>query len=376
MVRRLLLPVSVLLCGLVASLTCRAAYLEEGEEAPAPAGEVRVLPPPRPTPLNPLTDLVRRLEIRPGHTYRGLTVFLLEAPRVEDDTDYLSLDEALRRGALTIREKGAGSVPLLLARNDGGQPVLMLAGEIVAGGKQNRTLRDDILLPPRSGFTELPVYCVERGRWSGPGEDFGISSSMAARGVRAAAVGKQSQRELWASVERYGRQLSAGSATGDLQAVQQAEHVQEQVTAYREAFAECWRPAALGMVVARHGQVLGADIFCNPGVFRKHRRRLLESYAVDCIAAREHVDPRVPRQRIPSPREAERFLGRILRSRFTRRPSPGAGRLLDFSGPALHGTALLRKDVVLHACVLERGPVLITPTPVPMPAPRQRRPTD
>lgn len=42
----------------------------------------------------------------------------------------------------------------------------LLAGEILLGGKQNRVLTEDILLPPGSGPRNVGVYCVEGG--SGP----------------------------------------------------------------------------------------------------------------------------------------------------------------------------------------------------------------
>lgn len=149
---------ALLACALALAATAGASYLEE---VPAPEpGVVR----PNAVPDNPLTRLVQRVSVRPWYSHRGLTVLRVELPDVGDDTLYLSLDEALEAGALVITEKEAGSVPMLLARNKGNRPVLMLAGEIVVGGKQNRTLRDDLLLPPHSETVELPVYCVEQGR--------------------------------------------------------------------------------------------------------------------------------------------------------------------------------------------------------------------
>ncbi len=362
--------VLALSCGLL-----QAAYLE-GDLPREPSPRPIVIPPPPPTPHNPLARMVRRLRVRPGHHYRGLTVFLLELPEIADDTSYLSTDEALRKGTLTVREVGPGAVPALVVENAGEVPILMLGGELLLGGKQNRVLRDDVLLPPRSGPIEVPVLCVERGRWSRGPSGFKSRRSVAPPLVRGSAQAGRSQDEIWAGVDHYQKRLKVESGTGDLQAVHDSPRLKEALADYREHFAErCWRPRAVGMVVARGGRIVGADIFCNAPLFRKHRSRLLESYALDCIAFRRGR-PEL-RWRWPSPPDvgaAERFLRRTLRASYWWRATPGLGRLLALSSPGLSGSALVRRDNVLHACLFsEDEAVILRPSPLPpWRAPRPR----
>ena len=79
---------------------------------------------------------------------------------------YLLLKEALASGKFTISEvSGAGSVPHLLATNNLDIPVLLMEGEEVIGGKQNRILNTTVLVAAHAKVT-LPVSCVERGRWN------------------------------------------------------------------------------------------------------------------------------------------------------------------------------------------------------------------
>jgi len=352
-----------------AAAGARAAYLEQEPARPG------LGPPQGPVPENPLTEAVRRIAVRPGYTYKGLTAYLLEAPAPFDRTAYGSVSEALADGTLLISEKGAGTVPLLVAENRGGRPVLMIAGEVLLGGKQNRILRDDVLLPARSGPVEVPVLCVEKGRWRGRGAAFDRSSSLAVPGVRATAVAGMGQSEVWESVGRYQSRLGVASGTQDLQDVYDSAAVRAALADYRMGFGRCWRPGALGMVVARHGRVVGADIFCNAGVFRKHRDRLLDSYAVDCIAAErdEKLWPPAPPVEV-----ARRFLRRIYRASFTWQDSPGAGRLLRVSGAGLRGAGLVLEGRLLHAGLFP-APVPIVrpmppvPGPPPIPLPRPQR---
>jgi hypothetical protein len=41
----------------------------------------------------------------------------------------------------------------------------LLAGEIVTGGKQDRIIGKDRLVPAESDPVDLSVFCVEPGRW-------------------------------------------------------------------------------------------------------------------------------------------------------------------------------------------------------------------
>ena len=357
----------ILLAGLaLASAALHASYLEEPAEA-RPAPPVRVIPEP---PDDPLTQAIRRLDIERPHHYKGLTVFALTARKVADDTGYLSLSDALAEELVVITEKGSGSVPRLLAENRSSRFVLMLAGEVVTGGKQNRTLQQDLLLPPKSGRVELPVFCVEQRRWSGPEGEFRKSPSVAALGVRNAAQAGKSQDAVWGNVRSYQEQLRVDSSTADLQDVNEAPDVQRAVRDYVGALKPYWPRDAVGMVVARQGRIVGADFCCSPALFREHRDRLLESYALDCYALR--TTPRGPIVGTP-PELARRFLERAMHARHTWTATPGAGRLMRVSGHDVTGLALVRKDAVLHAGLFPQEPVI---RPVPIERPLRRLPTD
>jgi hypothetical protein len=354
-----------------------ASYLEGHESPPgAETIEEHVVPPPPHVPDNPLTDLVRRVRVGPGYSYQGLTVFPVELDRVVDRTDYLSMEEAIRRRDLVITEKETGSVPILLAQNRGRRPVLVLAGEIVVGGKQNRTLQDDVLLPPGSGLVELPVYCVERGRWHGTRMEFGTNATLMGQNARAAAIQhSDGQAAVWENIAAYSDVAAAiASPTEDLEAMQASEQVQQELARYREEFEKCWRPETVGMVVAEGYRFVGADVFCNERLFRRHRDRLLDSYAFDCVVIRlGKDDAEMLRAPTPSTHDAVRFLNRVLAGEFTWRGTPGQGRLLEVTEGDMSGTALVLEDVLLHAClmVLEHPPV--RPMPIEI-QPMQQEP--
>ncbi len=149
---------------------------------------------------------------------------------------FLTLDEGLRSGEVEVTE--AGKVQgLVRSRNGAGQvhggqvyalpptpayrgdqvntlvlvnhsqkPLLLLAGEIVTGGKQDRIVATDRIVPGDSDPIDLSVFCVEHGRWTEESEKFGVTANSPAQSfmvqpqVRQQAMVAKSQQQVWDSV--------------------------------------------------------------------------------------------------------------------------------------------------------------------------------
>src|SRR5579863_7276178 len=125
----------------------------------------------------------------------NLTVFPVVAPRSYPTGEFLTLDEGLRSGEVVVTEYGSlrglvrrhppqpvvhsgAEVNRLVLVNNSKRPLLLLAGEIVTGGKQDRVIGKDRIVPPESDPVDLNVFCVEPGRWVATSEHFGASESM------------------------------------------------------------------------------------------------------------------------------------------------------------------------------------------------------
>ena len=110
--------------------------------------------------------------VRAGDPLRagGLTLIpLLPATdQVKRQTGYLPLEEALRRGLVTVTEQAQAQVPELLATSTAETPVVLVGGEQVIGGLQNRVLNTTILVAAHVS-QKIPVTCVEAGRWHDSG---------------------------------------------------------------------------------------------------------------------------------------------------------------------------------------------------------------
>ena len=112
----------------------------------------------------------------------------------------------------------APQVNRLVLVNNSKRPLLLLAGEIVTGGKQDRVIGKDRIVPAESDPMDLSVFCVEPGRWVATSEHFGASEAlyggarrnsakalrrhgiMVQPSVRAKAMGDKNQQEVWDAV--------------------------------------------------------------------------------------------------------------------------------------------------------------------------------
>ncbi len=105
------------------------------------------------------------LRITGPHTHLNLTIYLVHgANRLPGTMSIIGLESAMSSGETTVYE--TGDVNQLVVENvSPNSYVFVQSGDIVQGGKQDRVLAIDQLLPPGSGRVSLAAYCVERGRW-------------------------------------------------------------------------------------------------------------------------------------------------------------------------------------------------------------------
>ena len=78
--------------------------------------------------------------------------------------DIITLKKALELGLGEIKECEQSTVNTLIVKNDAVTPLILIDGEEVVGGDQNRLVNSTILVAPKSEM-KIPVSCTERGRW-------------------------------------------------------------------------------------------------------------------------------------------------------------------------------------------------------------------
>jgi len=224
----------------------------------------------------------------------ALEVFPLWGPRAQAAADYLLLEEGLRSGKVKIEERaGGGSVPELLLDNRSRRPLLLVSGEVVYGGKQDRVIREDTIIPPMASRVPISVYCVEQGRWGGGKSFEKVGGFALPRVMKAASFAAQG--DVWRAVREEALKARARgdpgavTATGTLKAVLGSKRAAKDAEPFLRAAEKIFRGRTLpvGFVVAIGGKPQAAHVFASAGLAYKLSRRLLQSYALE--AARSDV---------------------------------------------------------------------------------------
>jgi hypothetical protein len=316
----------------------------------------------------------------------NLTVFPVVAAKSYSTGEFLTLDEGLRSGEVVVTE--AGSVQGLVRRhphtgmrhdgaevnrlvlvNNSKRPLLLLAGEIVTGGKQDRVIGKDRIVPAESDPIDLSVFCVEPGRWVASSEHFGASEAMyggsgagkarppmammAQPSVRAKAMADKNQSEVWDAVNKQKAEMTievAGAApaaatemsqTSSYAKVNENEAVRKQVDSVAKPIEENYQSLirqlrdrnAVGVVVAVNGRIIWADVFASTELLAKYWPKLVRSYASEAVVTRaKEVQVGVP--------QAQAFLSDMEGRKEMIESEPGIYRHTEVTGDGFKAFSL------------------------------------
>jgi len=320
----------------------------------------------------------------------SLTVFPVVTSKSYPTGQFLTLDEGLRSGEVVVTEYGnirglvrrhstpsiqrdSAQVNQLALINNSKRPLLLLAGEIVAGGKQDRVIGMDRIVPPESDPIDLNVFCVEPGRWVATSNNFGTSGAtygsvaggtaggvaggtlMAQPSVRAKAMGDKDQTQVWAEVKKQQQSMSVEvteaspsptaanqiASTSSYAVIMENKDVKQEVDKiakpieqnYQSLIKQLRDRKAVGVVVAVNGRVIWSDVFASTELLEKYWPKLVRSYASEAVVT--HVKgARVTLA------QAESFLADMDGRKETIESEPGVFRHTEVNGNGFKAFAL------------------------------------
>jgi len=270
-------------------------------------------------------------------TYENIAVFPVVSGSSQDTSSFLTLEEGLASGEVTVSERGAAGMvrnrggvrPIAVPQYDAGasvnqlvlinrskRPLLLLAGELVSGGKQDRIIGKDRIVPVGAEPLPLDVFCVEHGRWTGASSQFTSSNTIVHPSVREQAAVEQKQTEVWAAVaggstaaarlsaavpsapaprlstDALADAISSEAPTQSYRKIYEGRRVggsvDEFVGQVQRRFARATGNLkgehVVGVIVAYGGEVAWSDIFASGDLFHQYWSKLLRSYAVEALA--------------------------------------------------------------------------------------------
>jgi len=266
------------------------------------------------------------------------------------ETPFITLDEGLKSGDVEVTEAGRArglvrrrsgveppnsdrgdEVNTLVLVNHSKRPLMLLAGEVVTGGKQDRIVAKDRIVPADGDPIDLSVFCIEPGRWTENSPVFGASDKSAARSfmvqpeVRERAMVDQDQQQVWDSVHGTMSKMEAAAAppttvsggsgrpmpeaappmplgTTSYARMMQDPAISQKVDeaaapvmkAREEVLAKLRDEHAVGVVVAVRGELVWADLFASTDLLARYWTKLVRSYAAESLTEGEdHAAPGV-----------------------------------------------------------------------------------
>jgi hypothetical protein len=295
--------------------------------------------------MPPLVDVIdsyaARLQVGPPRRHRGLTLFPVFAEGAAAPRAGLTLDEAMERGLLQIRELRSAEVNRVRLLSKADEAIFVMGGEMLGGAKQDRIVGDDLIVRPGADLI-VPVFCVEHGRWVAKSDSFTSGRMLAASEVRKARMAAD-QSAVWQRVGAAQERLNAPSATGAMRSIAESEEVQSKTRPYLRDLSDFVKeaPRAHGVVVCVGREIIAADLFGSRLLFRKLWPKLLDSYVIDAVERDAHGAA-------PDAVQIRRWLDGVRRARRVEEDTPGAGDLYQLRGDSVIGSALVYDAGLVH----------------------------
>ena len=231
-----------------------------------------------------------------------------------------------------------GDVNQLLVYNTSSRPLYLMPGEVISGGKQDRTIAQELVIAPGEEPVPIEVFCVEQGRWNGRSVatvaaqleqaaelsqnsaqpsiavsetlafhdarqssadvaararrgEFIVSVGQLSKDVRVAVQDSKDQGAVWDEVSVANAALGNAHGAGSFAENFLSGEVAENFEPYVDKLNSVGETEQIvGVVVAVNGKMICVDIFESTPLFCKFWPKLLKSYAVDAVADEEAVN--------------------------------------------------------------------------------------
>jgi hypothetical protein len=238
-------------------------------------------------------------ELSGPFTHQNLSIYFVHSrEKCTSGQEYITLQEALEKGLAKVVETGSvGNLTIINhAKNVN---IFIQSGDIVKGGKQDRTIKYDYIITPQRKEISLSSFCVEHGRWAKRGgeasDKFSSSSDrLAGRDLQMAAKYEGNQSRVWDEVgtaqkklsQNIGKPVQAAESESSLQLTLENKDLNNFVDDYIDALSPAVKTKknVIGLVVAINGHIVSADLYESENLFEKLRDKLLRAAAVEAAA--------------------------------------------------------------------------------------------
>ncbi len=231
--------------------------------------------------------LLPAMHVGRGTRYGNLTWFPIFTDSAVTDRSYVTNFDA---NLVKLAELDQASVGTVQIQNDTASKVILFEGTLLEGGWQHRALTRTVLVNA-NGVTDLPVVCVEQGRWGGTHVQR-VGNRQAPAKVRSAMRGMAKngskfnqafadQGRVWDEVSKYAMANDAHNGT------QSYVEMRDQLDAEMAKLdLEPVTPiyGQRGVIVAIDGYPVALELFDHPDTLAERLQGILDGFQVDAMA--------------------------------------------------------------------------------------------
>jgi hypothetical protein len=305
-----------------------------------------------------IKNLIENAKFGEAQRFKNLSIFPVSF-NSENVIDYISLDLAISKNYVKINEvTESGNVNTLFVENSSEYNVLLLDGEELIGAKQNRVLNTTILIAKNSK-TEVPVSCVERGRWRYESREFKTSNRIMSSSIKSKKMEdvsfnlkmnpdsndyRSDQGRVWSSVDELlvKRKIHSGSS-----AMSDAfDSSSDEMEKYMQNFKITENQN--GIVIAINGKIIGFEFISNVQVFSQYFPKLMRGFIIDAV---DEIVENYVEANVDNCRE---FVNNLENSTQTSFPSIGLGHSFRYESGKSIAAALVYNNETIHFSQLFR----------------------
>jgi hypothetical protein len=232
-----------------------------------------------------------------GHfRHENLDIFLFRGFQSLPERHFLPLHEALQQQKVVVHE--TGNIGQLEVENHSDLDLFIQAGDVVKGGRQDRTLGVDLVVSAHGGRVPVPAFCVESRRWHKRRNEsdavFTKSDTVLSnKALRLSTKLKRDQADVWQSIasfqktmgEALNTNLHSDVSPSSYQLSMEHSVLETRRQAYREALepalGQC--PDAIGFAFAINGKPNTADFYGSGDLFRRLWSRQLDAAITEAL---------------------------------------------------------------------------------------------
>ncbi len=181
---------------------------------------------------------------------------------------------------------GGARVNTLYVQNVSKDTIYIMAGEVVKGGKQDRVLAQDMILPPNGKKVDISVFCVEHGRWSyKESGKFDQYFSVSSNSIRQKVIQEKNQSAVWDEVNKTVTKNKTKTSTGTYTSLINSKDYNKELSEYVNFFMKSLnsKTNCIGFVGVSGDKIIGCDIFASPDLFSKQKETILSGYITEAI---------------------------------------------------------------------------------------------